>query len=179
MEQYKPAEFLSNFPTVEPFCTTVKPPYWRLSGDGSAHVAVGGAGINARWCSKHSDRGAMQQRGGFLALVRTERNVSMKRSSRFSPSGQTRSPRGRLCARRKNIPLPPAQIHLRMCTKPASVWKLPLTYSVKMLKCPPPVCCSELYCAVNEKYMSWTEGKVFSRTTGTATRFFSEQHRHA
>jgi len=35
MEQYKSVEFLSNFQNVNPPCTNVKPPYGRLSGEGS------------------------------------------------------------------------------------------------------------------------------------------------
>jgi len=31
-------KFLSNF-NVKPPCTNVKPLYWRLSGDGSAHIS--------------------------------------------------------------------------------------------------------------------------------------------
>ena len=34
MKQYKLVEFFSNF-NVKPPCTNLKPPYWRLSGDGS------------------------------------------------------------------------------------------------------------------------------------------------
>jgi len=38
MKHYKFVEFLSNL-NVKPPCTNVKPPYWRLSGDGSGSTA--------------------------------------------------------------------------------------------------------------------------------------------